>query len=118
MSSMSSSEPPAPRPAWSLALRLTAWYVGSSFVILVAATVSLYAILEVNLRHAQDQFLIEKLGVIRALLQDPGDSWKLQEEVEQTWAPRQYARVYARVVGPRGVVLAESPEMNALVAEA
>lgn len=105
-----------PRPAWSLALRLTAWYLGSSFVILVVATVSLYAILQANLSHAQDQFLVEKLRVIRALLQDPGDSWKLQEEVEQTWAPLQYARVYARVVGPRGVVIAESPEMAPLVA--
>jgi two-component system heavy metal sensor histidine kinase CusS len=99
-----------------LALRLTAWYVGSSFVMLVAATVFLYVTLEVNLRHAQDQFLVEKVKVIRSLLQEPvSDQWKVREEVEQTWAPRQYARVYARVLGPRGELLAESPEMTPLV---
>ena len=43
---------------WSLAIRLTAFYVGSSFVILLAATISLYLILESSLERAQDQFLI------------------------------------------------------------
>ncbi|HEY8750546.1 MAG TPA: heavy metal sensor histidine kinase [Tepidisphaeraceae bacterium] len=118
MSLTTAPEHPAPRRTWSLALRLTAWYVGSSFVILVAATVFLYVTLEVNLRHAQDQFLIEKVHVIRGLLQGPvSEQWKLTEEVEQTWAPRQYARVYARVLGPRGALIAESPEMTPLVSQ-
>jgi len=107
-----------PGTTWSLAFRLTAWYVGSSFVILVAATVFLYVTLEVNLRHAQDQFLIEKIGVLRRLLQermDEKDEWKIREEVEETWAPRQYERVYARVLGPTGEVMAKSPQMDSLL---
>src|SRR4051812_46193341 len=114
MSSTTAHDASRPSTTWSLAFRLTAWYVGSSFVILLAATVFLYVTLEVNLRHAQDQFLAEKVKVLRGLLQDSEADdwrWKLREEVEQTWAPRQYARVYARVLGPKGAVLAESPEM-------
>src|SRR6478672_4325883 len=119
MSSTTAHDANRPGRTWSLALRLTAWYVGSSFVILVAATVFLYVTLEVNLRHAQDQFLAEKVKVLRGLLQEPegDDYWKLREEVEQTWAPRQYARVFARVLGPKGKLIAESPEMGSLVAE-
>src|SRR3954470_3567150 len=108
MSSTTAHDASRPSTTWSLAFRLTAWYVGSSFVILVAATVFLYVTLEVNLRHAQDQFLYEKVKVIRTLLQE-SEQWKLVEEVEQTWAPLQYAQVYSRVLGPRGVVMAESP---------
>jgi two-component system heavy metal sensor histidine kinase CusS len=56
--------------------------------------------------------------VIRGLLKEPpAEQWKLHEEVEQTWAPRQYARVYARVLGARGEVLAESPQMTPLIGE-
>jgi two-component system, OmpR family, heavy metal sensor histidine kinase CusS len=120
MSSTTAHDASRPGRTWSLAFRLTAWYVGSSFVILVAATVFLYVTLEVNLRHAQDQFLAEKVKVLRGLLQEPESDdwrWKLREEVEQTWAPRQYARVFARVLGHKGEVLAESPEMQSLVAE-
>jgi two-component system heavy metal sensor histidine kinase CusS len=115
MSSTSKLEPP-PAPAqrsWSIAFRLTAFYLGSSFVILLLATVSLYQILQANLRRAQDQFLIEKVNVVRELLLDrPDELWQLKEEVEQTWAPRQYARVYGRVLDSQGKVLAESPGMD------
>jgi two-component system heavy metal sensor histidine kinase CusS len=120
MSSTTAHEVPGPGKTWSLALRLTAWYVGSSFVMLVAATVFLYVTLEVNLRHAQDQFLAEKVKVIRRLLAErteEKEEWKwLREEVEETWAPRQYARVFARVLGPRGDYMAQSPGMESLVA--
>src|SRR5690242_4419081 len=119
MSLMTAHDGSRPGTTWSLAFRLTAWYVGSSFVILVAATVFLYVTLEVNLRHAQDQFLTEKIGVLRRLLQermDDKDEWKLREEVEETWAPRQYERVYARVLNPHGDIMAKSPQMSSLLA--
>jgi two-component system heavy metal sensor histidine kinase CusS len=97
---------------WSLAIRLTAFYVGSSFVILLAATIALYLILEFSLERAQDQFLIEKVAVIRAMLRErPQEIWQLDEEVEQTYAPRQYSRVFARVVGDADRVI-ESPGMS------
>lgn len=103
--------------SWSVALRLSAWYLGSSFVILLVATVTLYLILAGNLRREQDQFLADKVRVMRELLrQRPEETWKIKEEVEQSWAPRQYARVYARVLDPQGRVLTESPEMEARLA--
>ena len=100
---------PAP---WSLAIRLTTFYVGSSFIILLAATISLYLILESSLERAQDQFLIEKVAVIRAMLRErPKEIWQLDEEVEQTYAPRQYSRVFARVLGDANGAV-ESPGMS------
>ena len=113
MSSTSPIETFARPGKWSVALRLTAWYVSSSFVILLVATVALYLILVANLRNEQDQFLADKIRVIRKLLeQRPRENWQLQEEVEETWAPRQFARVYGRVLDANGKILAESPEMS------
>jgi two-component system heavy metal sensor histidine kinase CusS len=113
MSSTTSREVCPPAASWSLALRLTAWYVGSSFAILLIATVALYLILIGNLRREQDAFLADKVRFIREMLQKrPDDLADLKEEVEQTWAPRQFARVYVRVIDSSGAVLAESPEMS------
>lgn len=126
MSSTSRSSPVSAAPAggapsagrasgtWSLALRLTAWYVGSSFAILLVATIALYLILIGNIRREQDEFLADKIHVIREMLQKhPEDKADLQEEAEQSWAPRQFARVYVRVIDPSGgPPLAESPLMS------
>lgn len=109
------ANPSAVRPTgtWSLALRLTAWYVGSSFAILLVATIALYLILIGNLRREQDEFLADKIHVIREMLQKhPEDLSDLQEEAEQTWAPRQFARVYVRVIDASGKPMAESPHMG------
>ena len=106
-------EAPAAAGTWSVALRLTLWYMASSFAILLVATVSLYLILVGNLHREEDAFLVDKIGVIRDLLRKhPSDLNDLREEVEQTFAPRQYERVYARVLGPDGRVIAESPRMS------
>jgi two-component system heavy metal sensor histidine kinase CusS len=113
MSSTSSREPANPVPGWSLALRLTAWYVGSSFAILLIATIALYLILIGNVRREQDEFLADKVRVVRDMLQKrPDDLADLEEEVEQSWAPRQFARVYVRVLDGSGQVIAESPHMS------
>jgi two-component system heavy metal sensor histidine kinase CusS len=105
--------PLRPTGTWSLALRLTAWYVGSSFAILLIATIALYLILIWNLRREQDEFLADKIHVIREMLQKhPEDITDLKEEVEQTWAPRQFARVYVRVIDGSGKLMAESPHMS------
>lgn len=113
MSSTSRREPAAPVPSWSLALRLTAWYVGSSFAILLTATVVLYVILIGNVRREQDEFLADKVRVVRDMLQKrPDDLADLEEEVEQSWAPRQFARAYVRVLDGSGKIIAESPHMS------
>jgi len=116
MFSTNNNDETARRGTWSVALRLTAWYVSSSFVILLVATVALYLMLDGNLQREQDQFLADKLRVIRMMLQQrPEEIWQLKEEVEQTWAPRQYARVYVRVVDSGGDEIAASPEMQAVL---
>jgi two-component system heavy metal sensor histidine kinase CusS len=113
MSSTTSREARPAVPSWSLALRLTAWYVGSSFAILLTATIALYLILIGNVRREQDEFLADKVRFIREMLQKkPDDLADLKEEVEATWAPVQFARVYVRVIDQNGVVMAESPEMG------
>lgn len=112
----SRSESPARAGSWSLALRLTAWYVGSSFVILLVATLALYLILANNVRQEQDQFLADKVRVLREILRHrANETFQLNEEVEQTWAPRQYARVYARVLDSDGRIMVESPQMDTKV---
>jgi two-component system heavy metal sensor histidine kinase CusS len=101
----------------SVALRLTLWYVASLFVIILVATGALYMILVGNLRREEDHFLSEKVQVLRELLRNrPGDMFELKEEVEQTWAPMQYAQVYARVMTGKGKVVVESPKMGELAA--
>lgn len=113
MSSTTSPEVRPPASSWSLALRLTAWYVGSSFAILLTATIALYLILIGNVRREQDAFLSDKVRFIREMLQKrPDDLADLKEEVEQTWAPVQFARVYVRVIDGNGQVMAESPDMG------
>src|SRR4029077_19141485 len=98
---------------WAVGLRLTAWYVAASFVVLLAAIVVLYVILASGIVREQDAFLATKISVLRGLLRDrPANLGDLEEEVEQTWAPRQYARTYARVVGEGGKVIVESPQMG------
>jgi two-component system, OmpR family, heavy metal sensor histidine kinase CusS len=112
---IAAADPPTARPTgtWSLALRLTAWYVGSSFAILLVATIALYLILLGNLRREQDEFLADKIHVIRdMLLKHPEDIADLKEEAEQTWAPRQFARVYVRVLDGSGTPMAQSPHME------
>lgn len=100
--------------SWSVALRLTAWYVATTLLILTAATVVLYFILAKSIARQQDQFLAAKVGVLRGLLRErPENLGDLKEEVEETWAPRQYAQVYARVLDETGRVIVQSPRMSA-----
>jgi two-component system heavy metal sensor histidine kinase CusS len=101
---------------WSLSLRLTAWYFTTSFIILLIATSTLYVMLVKNLTQEHDQFLADKIQFIQQQLHDkPNDVPDLKEEVEETWAPVQYMRVYGRVILPTGKTLVESPHMNQLL---
>jgi two-component system, OmpR family, heavy metal sensor histidine kinase CusS len=101
---------------WSLSLRLTAWYFTSSFVILLVATGTLYVMLVKNFTQEHDQFLADKIQFIQQQLRDkPNDVPDLKEEVEETWAPIQYMRVYGRVILPNGKTLAESPHMDEIL---
>jgi two-component system heavy metal sensor histidine kinase CusS len=97
---------------WSLATRLTAWYAGSSFTLIVAATGLLYWALVGNLNREDDQLLGDQVRVMRAtLLRLRGDVTALRSEVEQEWQARQFTRVHTRIIDADGQVLAETPDM-------
>ena len=90
MSSTSAPDPAAlPPPAaaafrpWSLAARLTVWYVGSAFALVLCATGFLYWVLYTNLDREDDQFLADKVHILRALLRERPDDIK---SIKRGWA--------------------------------
>src|SRR5262245_46233613 len=67
------------RPGWSLATRLTLWYTGAAFILVVAAVGFLYWALVTTLEHEDDQFLINKANMVFAAMRDdPGDLRELR----------------------------------------
>jgi two-component system, OmpR family, heavy metal sensor histidine kinase CusS len=94
----------------SLATRLTAWYIVSSFSLVLVSTGILYAALLSGLVHQDDQILFNKMHVVRGLVQAlvPNDANIAQEIGEDADAPRQ---TYVRVQTRDGTILHESPGM-------
>src|SRR5262245_10939196 len=100
------------RRPWSLAVRLTLWYAGSSFLLLVAATGFLSWALHANLDREDDQHLANKVEAVRALLRDrPDDRDALRREVEGGPQTRPYALFYVRGLDVNGGTLLESQGM-------
>src|SRR5713226_4882636 len=93
-----------PGPAsWSLAARLTGWYAGSAFVLILAATGFLYGALVSNLDREDDQYLADQVHVLRQLLRDsPDDMVALRRAVEWDAASRQSAPTYVRIADREG----------------
>ena len=102
------------RAPWSLAARLTGWYVVSAFALVLIITGGLYLALVNSLAQAEDEILLNKVHVLSNLLSapQPDETVIAQEIGEDTNAPR---RTYARVLSARGDVLRESPGMSAEV---
>jgi two-component system heavy metal sensor histidine kinase CusS len=61
----SKSDPEVARRPWSLAARLTTWYVGSAFVLVVAATGSMYWALVASLNRDDDASLVGTINALR-----------------------------------------------------
>jgi two-component system, OmpR family, heavy metal sensor histidine kinase CusS len=102
------------RAPWSLAARLTGWYVVSAFALVLIVTGGLYLALVNSLAQAEDEILLNKVHVLSNLLSasQPDETVIAQEIGEDTNAPR---RTYARVLSATGGVLRESPGMSAEV---
>ncbi len=106
---------PAPR-AWSLAARLTAWYALSSFALILLATVLLYWALSMSLDDGHDLFLADKIRLLSDILhQDSHTQQRLEQEVKEGSAARQYARVFVRILDAQGKKVVESPGMDELL---
>lgn len=104
------------RPQWSLAARLSLWYAGSAFLLLLIATGFLYWALIDNLRREDDTYLAEKANVLRALLRDHSDHPAMIEwEIEAESTARPLATVFSRVVASNGRVVFETKGMSRFV---
>src|SRR5437868_6878105 len=67
---------------WSLAARLTAWYAGSAFLLILAATAFLYWTLANSLDREDDEHLGDRVRLLRALVEErPNDREALKREV-------------------------------------
>ncbi len=116
MSSKSVPEPAVSRTRpWSLAARLTAWYAGSTFLLLLAATGVLYWALEASLDRDDDGTLNDRVLALRAALRSqPGDVKGLRREAEATWVGPRFNLVHTRILAENGDTLVQTPGMEAL----
>jgi two-component system heavy metal sensor histidine kinase CusS len=112
---MSSKIGPDRRP-WSLAMRLTAWYAGTTFVLILAATAFLYWALISSLDREDDEFLADKVRVLRTVLRKrPADVSAIRQEAEWAWSARQHTQVYVRILDSNHQVILETPGMTRML---
>src|SRR5262249_38104737 len=110
MSSKNVLKPAAP---WSLAARLTAWYAGSAFLLILAATGFLYWALVTNLDREDDEYLADKVHILRVFLREkPHDIAPLKQEAEWEWAASQHAQFLVRILDEGGRPIVETPGMG------
>ena len=117
---MSSTSAPeagsAPSRRWSLAARLTAWYAGSAFILILAAICFLYWALVNTLEREDDQFLADKARVLLTMMREgPHDERELKEEVERESAARPAGELYLRIVDAGGRIITETAGMSGLL---
>src|SRR5438105_2662738 len=91
----SKTGPDAPR-AWSLAARLTAWYAGSAFLLVLSATGFLYWALAHNFDREDDEFLTEKVRAVQGVLESQLEGEARRREIERL-ASQDAARILVRV---------------------
>jgi two-component system heavy metal sensor histidine kinase CusS len=117
---MSSNHPDAPsliggnsRRPWSLAARLTAWYAGSAFLLVLSATAYLYWAMIASLDREDDQLLAQKIHIIRRVLRErPNNAAALKQEVEWQRVGGQQIAIMVRVLDEGGRVVLETPGMH------
>jgi two-component system heavy metal sensor histidine kinase CusS len=107
-----SSASAAPRLSRTLAFRLTAAYSLGGLLLVLLATTGLYIVLRAELDKSTDQFLADKLQVLRTMLRErPNDGDGLREEIELESAARRYQRFYIRLLDEHGVPILTTPGM-------
>jgi two-component system heavy metal sensor histidine kinase CusS len=101
---------------WSLATRLTAWYAGSAFALVLAATSYLYWTSVSNLDREDDQLLGDRVRALRTvMLNRPGNTAAIRQEVEEEWEAHERTRVHMRIMNDAGQVIVETPGMSQLL---
>ena len=96
----------------TLAFRLTAAYSAAGLLLVVLATASLYLVLRAELDKSTEQFLADKVHVLRTMLRErPDDEDALHEEIELESAARRYQQFYIRLLDDHGVPVLTTPGM-------
>lgn len=95
----------------SLALRLSGWYAGSAFLLLLMGTGFLYWELVQSFNAEDDQYLSEKANTLSELLQQR-DFRTLQWEVDGESSVRPAVEVLSRVFGADGRLMVETKGMS------
>jgi two-component system heavy metal sensor histidine kinase CusS len=104
-----SAAPPLRR---TLAFRLTAAYSLGGLLLVLLATAGLYVVLRAELDKSTEQFLADKLQVLRTLLRErPNDEDGLREEIELESSARRYERFYIRLLDEHGAPILTTPGM-------
>ena len=107
-----SREPAKQRRRTTLAFRLTAAYSLGGLLLVLLATAGLYVVLRAELDKSTDQFLADKLQVLRTMLRErPNDEDGLREEIELESAARRYEQFYIRLLDEHGQPILTTPGM-------
>lgn len=102
-----------PRRPVSLATRLSAWYAGSAFFLLVTATGFLYFVLVHSFDLEDNQYLFEKVRSLEILLRDrPPKADTVVWEIEGESSAHPSIRVLSRVLSATGNVVVETEGMS------
>lgn len=118
MSSKSAAKPVAhavarPRPALSIALKMTAWYALSAFALIFVATGLLYWVLVDSMYHEDLRDLADNLNNARLLLSaSPTGQTASTPAPRPSWAPAQQPEIYLRVLDSAGRVLTQTPGLS------
>ncbi len=84
-------------PSRPLATRLTAWYLATSFLLVLITSGILYWAATNALQWADDQVVQKRMGAVRTLLQDevPSDALVAHEVSDDNQGPRQ---IFIRII--------------------
>src|SRR5438094_8636465 len=115
MSSKNAPDHSSSRP-WSLSARLTAWYAGSAFALVLAATGFFYWSSVRNLDRQDDRLLGDRARVLQNVLgTQHGNIPALRHEVAEEWEAHQRTEIHVRVLDEAGGVVVATPGIAELL---
>src|ERR1700761_5616993 len=96
----------------TLAFRLAVGYSVAGMLLVILSSAGLYLVLLSELDKNTEQFLADKLHVLRTMLHErPDDRDGLEEEVELETAARRYEHFYIRLLDEHNQPLLTTPGM-------
>ncbi|MBI3862301.1 MAG: heavy metal sensor histidine kinase [Planctomycetia bacterium] len=102
-----------------MAVRLTAFYAASSFLIVALATGYLYWEMVRNVDLEDDRTLGDKVRLLQSITQtEPFDESAVRQEVNESWQARQHRVVFIRLIDGEGQTVVESPDMGSVLPSA